>query len=134
MFRLTLCTVVMLSGILSLLAGACTQSPEQAPAVTPLEVTREASPGEYIDVILQVSSDQPCRLVLATPHKTEVENYLSPYSSETLTYPDNEETFVFHERIPFDTAPGSYVLKVIQMRDDEDTEGVEIFSRVFIVR
>ena len=133
MFRSKLYIIIVILGILSLISGACTQSPEQAITATPLEVPKEGSPGEYINVIIQVSSLQPCELVLATPHKTEVDNYLAPYTSDTLTYPNSDGTVVFHERIPWETAPGSYVLRVIQMRHDGDTEGTEIFSQTFIV-
>ena len=129
-----LCAVIVILGILSLVCGACAESPAQDLTATPLEVPKEASPGEYINVIIQVSSDQPCKLVLSTPHKTEVENYLSPHTSDTLTYPNSDGNVVFHERIPWETVPGSYVLKVIQMRHDGDMEGVEIFSQDLIVQ
>ena len=129
-----LCAVIVILGILSLVCGACAESPAQDLTATPLEVPEEASPGEYINVIIQVSSDQPCKLVLSTPHKTEVENYLSPRTSDTLTYPNSDGTVVFHERIPWETVPGSYVLRVVQMRHDGDTEGKEIFSQTIVVR
>ena len=129
-----LCAVIVILGMLSLVSGACTQSPEQAITATPLEVPKEGSPGEYINVIIQVASDQPCKLVLATPHKTEVDNYLAPHTSDTLTIPNSDGTIVFHERIPWETVPGNYVLRVIQMRRDGDTEGTEIFSQTFVVR
>ena len=129
-----LCALIIILGILSLLSGACMQSPEQAITVTPLEVPKEASPGEYINVIIQVDSNQPCKLILTTPHKTEIDNYLAPHTSETLTYPNSDGTIVFHERIPWETVPGTYVLKVIQMKHDGDTEGREIFSQAIVVR
>ena len=129
-----LCVLIVILGILSLLSGACTQSPEQAITATPLEVPKEGSPGDYINVIIQVASNNPCRLILATTHKTEVDNYLYPYTTETLTIPNSDGTVVFHERIPWETVPGSYVLKVIQLRHDGDAEGVEIFSQNFVVR
>jgi hypothetical protein len=91
--------------ILSLLLGACVQSPAQDLTATPLEVPKEASPGEYINVIIQVASDQPCKLVLSTPHKTEIDNYLAPHTSDTLTYPNSGGTIAFHERIPWETVP-----------------------------
>ena len=134
MFKSKLFITIVILGILSLVSGACTQSQEQSITATPLEVPKEGSPGEYIDVIIEVSSVQPCKLVLSTLHKTEVENYLSPNTSETLTFPNSDGTVVFHERIPWETVPGSYVLRVIQMRRDGDTEGTEIFSQTFIVR
>jgi len=134
MFKSKLYIVIVILGILSLVSGACTQSPEQAITATPLEVPKEGSPGEYINVIIQVASDQPCKLVLATPHKTEVDNYLAPHTSDTLTIPNSDGTIVFHERIPWETVPGNYVLRVIQMRRDGDTEGTEIFSQTFVVR
>ena len=126
--------VILILAILSLVSGACAESPVQNMTATPLEVTKEGSPGEYIDIIIQISSDQPCKLVLSTPHKTEVDNYLSPNARDTLTIPNSDGTVVFHERIPWETVPGSYVLRVIQMRHDGDTEGREIFSHDFIVR
>ena len=126
--------LILILVILSLVSGACTQSPEQAITATPLEVPKEGSPGEYINVIIQVASDQPCKVVLSTDHKTEIDNYLAPYTSDTLTYPNSDGTVVFHELIPWGTVPGSYVLKVIQMRRDGDTEGTEIFSQNFAVR
>ena len=134
MFKSKLYIVIVILGILSLVSGACTQSPKQAITATPLEVPKEGSPGEYINVIIQISSDQPCKLVLSTPHKTEVDNYLSPNTSDTLTYPNSDGTVVFNERIPWETVPGSYILRVIQMRRDGDTEGTEIFSQDFVVR
>ena len=129
-----LCAVIVITGILSLVSGACTQSLEQAITATPLEVPKEGSPGDYINVIIQVASNKPCRLILATPHKTEVDNYLYPYTTETLTIPNSDGTVVFHERIPWETVPGSYVLRVVQMRHDGDTEGKEIFSQTIVVR
>jgi len=133
-FNSKLYIVIVILGILSLVSGACTQSPKQAITATPLEVPREGSHGEYINVIIQVSSEQPCKLVLSTPHKTEVDNYLSPNTSDTLTFPNSDGTVVFHEQIPWETVPGSYVLRVIQMRHAGDTEGEEIFSQDFKVK
>ena len=126
--------LILILVILSLVSGACTQSPEQAMTATPLEVPKEGSPGEYINVIIQVASDQPCKLVLAAHHKTEVDDYFAPYTSDTLTTPNSDGTVVFHERIPWETVPGNYALRVIQMRRDGDTEGAEIFSQTFVVR
>jgi len=126
--------VIVILGILSLVAGACAQPPAQTMTATPLEVPEEGRAGEYINVTIRVSSDQPCKLVLATPHETEVDNYLSPNTSDTLTFPNSDGAVVFHERIPRETVPGSYVLKVIQMRQDGDTVGTEIFSQDFFVR
>lgn len=120
--------------ILALVVGECTESSEQTMAATPLEVSKEASPGEYIEVRLQLSSEQPCKLILASVAKTEIDNYLSPYTAETLTYPDNNKIVVWHEQIPFGTLRGSYILKVFQMMHDGDTEGKEIFSQSFMVR
>jgi len=100
MFKSKLYMVAAISGVLILVTGACAESPAETMTATPIEVPNEGSPGEYINVILQVSSDQPCRLVLATPHKTEVDNYLHPYTTETLTYPNSDGNVVFHERIP----------------------------------
>jgi hypothetical protein len=120
--------------ILSLLLGACVQSPAQDLTATPLEVPKEASPGEYINVIIQVASDQPCKIVLTTPHKTEIDNYLAPHTTDTLTYPNSDGTVVFHEQIPWETAPGNYILKVFQMTHDSNQEGKEIFSQDLIVQ
>lgn len=113
---------------------ACKQSQEQAITVKPLEVPKEGSPGEYIDVIIQTSSTQPCQLFLSTLHKTEIDNYLFPYTKTPLTVPNSEKRVVFHEQIPWGTSPGSYILKVMQMRHDDDSEGTEIFSQTFIIR
>ena len=126
--------VITLILITNLVFGACTESKDQTMGAIPLEVSKEGTAGEYIDVIIQVSSDQPCKLILSTPHKTEVGNYLSPYTSDTQTFPNSDGTVVFHERIPWETAPGNYILRVIQMRYDGDTEGEEIFSQDFIIR
>jgi hypothetical protein len=133
MFKPKLYMVFTIFSLLVLVSGACAESSTHTMTATPLEVPKEGSPGEYIDVIIQVSSDQPCKLVLSTPHKTEVDNYLSPNTSDTLTIPNSDGTVVFHERIPWETVPGSYVLRVIQMRRDGDTEGKEIFSQHFKV-
>jgi len=133
-FKSKLYIVIVILGILSLVSGACTQSPKQAITATPLEVPKEGSPGEYINVRIQLSSDQPCVLMLSTVHKTEIDNYLAPYTTKTLVYPDNNKVVVWHERIPWETVPGSYVLRVIQMRHDGDTEGIEIFSQDFKVK
>ena len=126
-------TIVIL-GILTLAIGACTNSQKQVTAATPLQVDREGNPGEYIDLILQVSSDQPCKLILCTSHKTEVDNYLFPSTNETLTYPNSDGTVVFHDKIPEYTSPGNYVLKVKQIKRDGDTEGIEIYSQDFKVK
>ena len=120
--------------IMSLGLMACTQSPEQAITATPLDVPKEGIHGEYIDVIIQVANKQPCKIILATPHKTEIDNYLAPHTTDTLTYPNSDGTVVFHERIPWETVPGSYVLRVMQMRHDGDKEGREIFSQTIVVR
>lgn len=125
--------IVLILGILSLLFGACAESPAQTMTATPLEVPNEGSRGEYITVRLQLSSDRPCVLMLSTIHKTEIDNYLAYYSTKTLTYPDNNKVVVWHERIPGDTTPGSYVLRVFQMTHDRDVEGKEIFSHDLIV-
>ena len=126
--------VIVILGILSLVSGACTESPAQTMTATPLEVPQEGSRGEYITVRLQLSSDRPCVLTLSTIHKTEIDNYLAPYSAKTLTYPNNNKIVVWHEQIPADISPGSYVLKVFQMTHDRDVEGKEIFSQDLIVR
>ena len=129
-----LCAVIVILCILSMISGACTHSQKQVITATPLEVTKEGHPGENIDLIIRVSSDQPCKLILSTSHKTEIDNYLSPYTNDALTYPNSDGTVVFHERIPDYTSPGNYVLKVKQMKRDGDTEGIEIYSQVFTVK
>ena len=126
--------VFVILGILILVTGACAKSPAQDMTATPLEVSSESSPGEFIDVRIQLTSDQPCLLILASVAKTEVDNYLAPYTTSTLVYPDNNNVVVWHEQIPFDTAPGRYILKVFQMMQDGSEEGKEIFSRDLIVR
>ena len=134
MFKRKPYLVIVILCILTLVSGACAESPVQTMTATPLEVPNEGSRGEYITVRLQLSSDRPCVLMLSTIHKTEIDNYLAPYSTKTLTYPDNNKVVVWHERIPGDTPPGSYVLRVFQMTHDRDVEGREIFSQDLIVR
>ena len=136
MLKSNLYAVIVILGILSLASGACTESPAQSMTATPLEVPSEGSRGEYITVILQLSSDRPCVLVLSTVHKSEIDNYLAPWTSaKNFTYPDNNKVVVWHERIPWDTPPGGYyVLKVQQMTYDGDEEGKEIFSQAFLVK
>ena len=134
MLNSKLCMVIAILGMLILVTGACANSPAQTITATPIEFPNEGIPGDYINVIIEVASEQPCKLVLSTPHKTEVDNYLSPHTSDKLTFPNSDGTVVFHERIPADTTPGNYVLKVMQMKHDNDTEGTEIFSQTFVVR
>jgi hypothetical protein len=134
MFKSKSYIFVVILGILSLAFGACSQSPEQAYTAAPVEVPNEGSPGDFINVILEVDSTQPCKLVLTMTHKTGIDNYLNPYTSEKLTYPNSDGNVVFHEKIPNDTNPGDYVLKVFQMKKNGDTKGTEIFSQTFIVR
>jgi hypothetical protein len=126
--------MILVLGILALVAGACAKSPVQDMTATPLEVSEEGIHGEYIDVRLQLSSDQPCTLILSSVAKTEVDNYLAPYTTSTLTYPDNNRIVVWHERIPWDTAPGVYILRAFQMTQGGDKEGKEIFSQDLLVR
>ena len=126
--------IIAILGTLCLIFAGCSQPQKQALTATPLEFPKEGSPGEYINVIIRVSSTQACKLVLATPHKTEIDNYLFPYSIDTLTIPNSEGTVVFHERIPAYITPGNYVLKVMQMKRIGDTEGTEIFSQTFVIR
>lgn len=134
MFKSKSYIVLVILGILILVTGACAKSPAQDMTATPLEVSKEGIPGEYIDVRLQLSSDQPCSLILSSVAKTEVDNYLAPYTTSTLTYPDNNKIVTWHERIPGDTVPGIYTLRVFQMTGDGDQEGKEIFSQDLIVR
>ena len=125
--------IVLLVVLLSCISNACTQSNDHASDVIPLDVPKEGIHGEYIDVIIRISNDQPCKLVLATEHKTEIDNYLNPFTSDVLTYPNNDGEVVFHEKIPAETTPGSYILKILQIQHDGDTEGSEIYSQNFIV-
>ena len=134
MLKSRLYIIMLILGILTLISGGCADSATQTMAATPLEVPKEGSPGEYINVIIQVSSNQPCKLVLSASYKTEVDNYLSPHTSDTFTYPNSDGNVVFHERIPWETAPGRYILRVFQMTYDGDTAGREIFGQDFIVR
>jgi hypothetical protein len=135
MFKPKSCLVIVILCILTLVSGACVESPAQTMTATPLEVPKEGSRGEFITVRIRLSSDQPCVLMLSTVHKTEIDNYLAPHTTKTLVYPDNNKVVVWHERIPWETVPGShYVLRVVQMRHDGDTEGKEIFSQDFIVK
>ena len=134
MSKLKFLAVIVVFGLLLPFMGGCTRSQEQPLTATPLEIPGEGSPGEYIDVVIRVSSTQPCKLILSTPHRTEIDNYLAPYKSTPLTFPNSDGKVVFHEEIPFYTTPGNYVLKVLQMRNDSDREGTEIFSRTFMVR
>ncbi|UCG54354.1 MAG: hypothetical protein JSV32_07130 [Dehalococcoidia bacterium] len=131
--KLKLYVAITVLVMMTLIDGACTQPSTETTTATPIEVPKEGNRGEYIDVIIQVSSNQPCRIVLSTPHKTEIDNYLSPYTSDVLAIPNSDGNVVFHERIPWETSPGVYQLKVIQMRYDGDMEAVEILSQDFIV-
>jgi hypothetical protein len=133
-FKSKLYIIIVILGILTLAVGACTNSQKQVATATPLQVDKEGYPGEYIDLVIQVSSNQPCKLILCTSHKTEVDNYLVPSTSDTLTYPNSDGTVVFHEKIPEYTLPGDYILKVKQMRRDGDTEGIEIYRKDFKVK
>lgn len=133
MFKSKLFMLFVIPVIISLAFTACGQSEKQEITATPIEVPKEGNPGEYISVIMQTSSLRACKLVLSTPHKTEIDNYLFPYTNETQTIPNSDGKVVFREQIPHGTAPGSYVLRVIQMRYDGDTEGSEILSQTFII-
>jgi hypothetical protein len=124
--------IVMSVAVALLLAVAgCQTTASPMPKGTPLEVPSEAHLGEYITVRVGLESEQPCRLILATEHQTGVDNYLSP--AKKLTYPDNNNVVVMHEQVPWDLVPGVYVLRVVQMRYDGDTEGAEIVSQTFMV-
>ena len=134
MFKSKSYIVLVILWILILVTAACAKSPAQDMTATPLEVSKEGISGEYIDVRLQLSSEQPCILILSSVAKTEVDNYLAPYTASALTYPSNEKIVVWNERIPGDTTPGRYILRVFQIRYDGDKEGKEIFSQDLIVR
>jgi hypothetical protein len=134
MFKSKLYIVLVILGILILVTGACAKSPVQDMTATPLEVSKEGISGEYINVRIKLSSDQPCILVLSSVAKTEVDNYLAPYTTNTLTCPDNNKIVTWHERISWGTSPGMYILKVFQMTHDGDKEGKEIFSQDLLVR
>ena len=71
MFKPKFYMVITILALLVLVSGACAESSTQTMTATPLEVPNEGSPGEYINVIIQVSSDQPCKLVLCTLDKVE---------------------------------------------------------------
>ena len=58
----------------------------------------------------------------------------APYTSRTVTYPDNNNVLTFHEQIPIGTSPGDYILEVIQLKSQGDKEGIEIFSKSFFVK
>jgi len=124
--------LVISIGLLSALTGC--QSPSPPSSATPIEVPNEAQPGEYVTVTIKVTSNQPYELILAKSHKTEIENYFAPYTSRTVTYPDNNNVLTFHEQIPIGTIPGDYILKVIQLKSQRDKEGIEIFSKSFSVK
>ena len=125
-------TILMSVAVALLVAVAgCQTAASPTPQATPLEVPSEAHPGEYITVRVRLESEQPCRLILATEHRTGVDNYLS--LQQQLVYPDNNNVVVMHEEIPWDLDPGVYVLRVVQMRYDGDTEGAEIVSQAFLV-
>ena len=134
MLRWKLYTMTTLLGVLALVSMACTTSPTPTMTATPLEVPNEGIRGEYITVTLQLSAERPCTFVLSTEHKTEIENYLAPYSARKLTYPDNNNVVTLHEQIPFGTPSGVYVLKVVQMTHDGDDEGTEVFNTAFLVQ
>ena len=124
--------IVMSVTVALLVAVAdCQTAASPTPKPTPLEVPSEAHPGEYITVRVRLESEQPCRLILATEHQTGVDNYLSP--EKQLVYPANDNVVVMHEQIPWDLFPGVYVLRVVQMRYDGDTEGAEIVSQTLTV-
>jgi len=134
MFKSKLYMIIVILSMLSPVFQSCANSPEKILTATPLQVSKEGSPGEYLDVRIQLSNDQPCILKLTTVHKTEIDNYLARYTTKTLTYPDNNKIVVWHEQIPSDTSPGNYVLRVFQMTQDGDTEGKEILSQDFKVK
>ena len=130
--KLVAIILVISTSILSALTG-CQSTPPKSSA-TPIEVPTEAQPGEYITVTIEVTSNQPYELILAKSHKTEIDNYFSPYTRRTVTYPDNNNVLTFHEQIPVDTIPGDYILKVKQLKSQGDSEGIEIFSQTFFVK
>lgn len=111
--------------------AGCQTTASPPPQATPLEVPGEAHRGEYITVRVRVEGGRPCRLILARSYRTGVDNYLSP--ERKLVYPANDNVVVLHEQIPWHLEPGPYVLRVVQMRYDGDTEGTEILNRTFLV-
>ena len=67
MFKTKFYMVITILALLVLVSGACAESSPQTMTANPLEVPNEGSPGEYFNVIIEVASDQPCKLVLSTP-------------------------------------------------------------------
>jgi len=120
--------------VLSALTGCQSTPSTPTSSATPIEVPTEAQPGEYVTVIIKVTSNQPYELILAKSHKTEIDNYFAPYTRRTVTYPDNNNVLTFHEQIPIGTIPGDYILKVKQLKSQGDNEGIEIFSKPFFVK
>lgn len=71
--------------------------------------------------------------MLSKSYKTDIDNYLSPSTAKQFVYPDNDNVVTWHEQIPGDLDPGSYLLRIVQTRFPKDTEGAEIFSKTFLV-
>ncbi len=100
----------------------------------PIIVPTEGKAGESIIVKIKVTSSQPCELILTKSYKTDVVNYFSPYTAKSLAYPENDGTITWNQSIPWNTVPGQYILRIVQMRSPQDTTGREIFSQAFWVR
>ncbi len=132
MFKPKLYIVTVILGVLALMSGACAESPSPPMKATPLEIPNGGSPGEYITVRIQLPSEQPCIFVLNKVGKRE--DYLAPNTASTLAYPDANKIVVWNTQIPVSTPLGNYVLRVIQMGQDEDTLGTEVFRQDFKVK
>lgn len=133
MFKSKLCILTMVLSVLALVSGACASSLQITKAI-PLDIPTEGSLGEYITVRLQLSSKQPCILVLNEIGKTE--DYLAPGTTSTVAYPDDNKIVVWNKQIPASTPLGNYVLRVIQIGQDEGTIGIgtEVFKQDFKVK
>lgn len=130
--RTLLTTVIILSiAALPVLTSCHSDSPPASAA--PIQVPSEGRAGQDIIVRVRVTGTLPCELLLTKSYKTDANNYFSPYTSRTLAYPGIDNTVTWLQNIPWDTAPGRYVLKVMQMESPQAKEGMEIFSQTFLV-
>lgn len=141
MMKSKLGLVIAVLCVFTMVFGACGDSTDQKTTTTSeqgmtakaVQIQSRASSGEYIDVVFEVSGDQPCKLVLAKRQAPEFDNYLYPNSSAPLAYPDSDGNIVFHELVPQNTTSGSYILKLVQVTPDG--EELEIYRQSgFIVQ
>ena len=123
--------LVLILAVLAVPIGGC--SDVQSQNAEPIDVPNEGKPGDYVKVILRVTTTQPCKLVLATPHETEIDNYLFPDANDTFTIPNSDGTVVFYEKIPPETPPGTYQLIVVQKRHRFDNKGTELYLQAFLI-